>query len=460
MGAGRRSVRMLSRRALRVLSAAVGVAVLAGTTMLPSHAGAAVPRRVFVLGDSVTLGAKATVVREAPSHGWEATVDGKVGRTTAEGASILASMRGSFPPVVVVALGNNDGQIPAQFAQRIDAVMRNLVGVRHVVWYSMTPFASWVPAANAVLRAATARWSNLRIADWATVSEATPGALYGVGPHLRAPGAQAWADVLFATLAALVGGTPVTETFDGSPPRVDASANVNESPSAVAVSRSGARAWFATPDGQVEPGRDTPSYGSLRSPPRAPIVGMSATASGAGYWLVASDGGVFSFGDASFYGSTGGLRLNQPIVAMSATPSGRGYWLLSADGGVFSFGDAAFYGSTGSMRLNRPVVGMTATRSGRGYWFVASDGGVFSFGDASFYGSTGAMHLNQPVVGMSTTPSGRGYWFVASDGGVFSFGDARYYGSGVALHAAIGASFLGIASGVRGYELGAVVPDA
>jgi len=36
------------------------------------------------------------------------------------------------------------------------------------------------------------------------------------------------------------------------------------------------------------------------------------------YWLVASDGGVFSYGDASFFGSTGSLKLNQPIVGASA----------------------------------------------------------------------------------------------------------------------------------------------
>jgi len=40
-----------------------------------------------------------------------------------------------------------------------------------------------------------------------------------------------------------------------------------------------------------------------------------------GYWEVASDGGIFSFGNASFYGSMGGKPLNQPIVAMAATSS-------------------------------------------------------------------------------------------------------------------------------------------
>jgi len=156
---------------------------------------------------------------------------------------------------------------------------------------------------------------------------------------------------------------------------------------------------------------------------------MAPTRTGAGYWLVASDGGIFSFGDARFYGSTGALQLVRPVVGMAATPSGRGYWLVASDGGIFTFGDAHFYGSTGAMRLARPVVGMARTRTGRGYWMVASDGGIFSFGDARFYGSTGALRLVLPVVGMAASVSGRGYWMVAADGGIFSFGDARFSGS-------------------------------
>lgn len=35
----------------------------------------------------------------------------------------------------------------------------------------------------------------------------------------------------------------------------------------------------------------------------APIVGMAATATGKGYWLVAADGGVFTFGDAEYFGN-------------------------------------------------------------------------------------------------------------------------------------------------------------
>jgi len=67
---------------------------------------------------------------------------------------------------------------------------------------------------------------------------------------------------------------------------------------------------------------------------------------------------------------------------MAATPSGRGYWLVASDGGIFSFGDAHFYGSTSALSMNDPVVGMTAisTKStGRHYLLVASDGAIFGF---------------------------------------------------------------------------------
>jgi ribosomal protein L24E len=150
---------------------------------------------------------------------------------------------------------------------------------------------------------------------------------------------------------------------------------------------------------------------------------------GQGYWFVAADGGIFAFGDAKFYGSTGNIRLNQPVVGMAATPSQHGYWLVARDGGIFAFGDARFYGSTGNIRLNQPIVGMAATPTGAGYWFVAADGGIFAFGDARFFGSTGGRRLAQPIVGMAATPTGGGYWFVGADGAVYPFGDAAFFGA-------------------------------
>ncbi|HEX2040838.1 MAG TPA: hypothetical protein VHF47_14025, partial [Acidimicrobiales bacterium] len=60
---------------------------------------------------------------------------------------------------------------------------------------------------------------------------------------------------------------------------------------------------------------------------------------------------------APFRGSMGGQRLNLPVVGMSVASDDAGYRLVASDGGIFSFG-APFFGSTGSIRLNQPVVGM------------------------------------------------------------------------------------------------------
>ena len=95
---------------------------------------------------------------------------------------------------------------------------------------------------------------------------------------------------------------------------------------------------------------------------------MAATPTGGGYWLTASDGGIFAFGDARFFGSTGGVRLAQPIVGIAAVPNGGGYWLTAADGGIFAFGNVQFFGSMGGRSLNgEHVVGFDASPTGRGY---------------------------------------------------------------------------------------------
>ena len=188
--------------------------------------------------------------------------------------------------------------------------------------------------------------------------------------------------------------------------------------------------WLVASDGGIFAFGGASFYGSTGGMHlNEPIVGMAGGPGGAGYWLDASDGGIFAFGDAGFYGSMGGSHLNKPVVGMAATPDGRGYWLVASDGGIFAFGDAGFYGSTGSLRLNKPVVSMTAGPGGKGYWLVASDGGIFAFGDAPFYGSLGAVPQSRPIVALTGTPDGGGYWFTNSNGAVTAFGDATYWGS-------------------------------
>ena len=47
------------------------------------------------------------------------------------------------------------------------------------------------------------------------------------------------------------------------------------------------------------------------------------------------------------------MTLNKPIVGITSTPDGKGYWLVASDGGVFSYGDATYLGSATNLSLNQ-----------------------------------------------------------------------------------------------------------
>ena len=254
-----------------------------------------------------------------------------------------------------------------------------------------------------------------------------------------------------ATFSPCAGGNPtvndcvvVTDALgDATSSALTAGAEPGRFPVQVSVSGAAVDAFTLTDlqsgyrlvgsDGGVFTFGGAPYYGSTGGQHlNAPIVGMASSENG-GYYLVATDGGIFTFGPgATFYGSTGSQHLNAPVVAMAIDPQTGGYWLVASDGGVFAF-NAPFWGSMGAQRLNAPIVGVAATPEG-GYYLVASDGGIFSFGPGStFYGSTGGQQLNAPIVSMAVAPGG-GYWLVASDGGIFAFGPAVFFGSAGGEH--------------------------
>jgi len=64
---------------------------------------------------------------------------------------------------------------------------------------------------------------------------------------------------------------------------------------------------------------------------------------------VASDGGIFAYGDATFYGSTDSSKHNQPIAGITTTPLGKGYWMVTLAGEIFAFVTPVFLGSTGNV---------------------------------------------------------------------------------------------------------------
>jgi hypothetical protein len=93
------------------------------------------------------------------------------------------------------------------------------------------------------------------------------------------------------------------------------------------------------------------------------MTGMAATPDGQGYWLVGSDGGVFTYGDAAYDGSVPGqgISAQAPVVGITTTPTGSGYWLAGANGAVYTYGDATFLGAPNAGRLVAPVSGIASS---------------------------------------------------------------------------------------------------
>jgi hypothetical protein len=130
------------------------------------------------------------------------------------------------------------------------------------------------------------------------------------------------------------------------------------------------------------------------------VVGMAADGATGGYWEVASDGGIFAF-NAPFLGSMGGKALNAPIGFMAGTPDFAGYRMVGTDGGVFDFGDAQFYGSAAAPGSSGWDA-LTATPTGGGYWLFSNTSSA-SFGDAaSQLTVVGGNASAAPVVGAAT----------------------------------------------------------
>ena len=221
--------------------------------------------------------------------------------------------------------------------------------------------------------------------------------------------------------------------------------------------------WMVSSNGTVYDFGSAHSFGNVVNL-SGKVVGMASTPNGGGYWIATNTGNVYAFGNAGNYGGvskygitglTGSHALNAPIVGIAALPNGNGYYLVASDGGVFNFGSAQLYGTTyslgltgltGSRPLNAPIVGMAVDPQGTGYILIGADGGIFNLGSAQFQGSTytygitgltGNHPLNKPIVGGAFAPTvngKQGYYLFGADGGVFNFGSAPYEGSDASIH--------------------------
>ena len=109
------------------------------------------------------------------------------------------------------------------------------------------------------------------------------------------------------------------------------------------------------------------------------------------------------------------IKLNHPIVGMAATPDGKGYWLVASDGGIFAFGDAHFFGSPAAKGVSDWVTGMAVTPDGKGYWIANANGAVYQLRRRRLLRQQpwhGAHRVDRRYHGR---PGRKGYWLLEPD---------------------------------------------
>jgi hypothetical protein len=157
----------------------------------PPAAGAALgpgSTSVYVLGDSVILGAQANVA--AALGGWSVTFDAEESRRIDQGTDVVRSRGGAMGRVLVVHLCTNWGG--GDYRAAAGRLLGSLSGVERVVWVTCTPWLPAVGAADQVIRDLPASHPNVVVADWAAISGG-PGFTYSDGLHLKPAGAAALA---------------------------------------------------------------------------------------------------------------------------------------------------------------------------------------------------------------------------------------------------------------------------
>lgn len=150
-------------------------------------------RSVYVLGDSVLLGAQTV---PAALAGWIVTYDAEGSRRLPQGIEVLRAHREQIGAVVVIQMGNNyiEGE-HGTFASQIDEAMTVLAGVRRVVWLTVAERWPSRVVINQAIRAAPGRWPNAVVADWAVMVAAHPE--YAADQlHLTAAGRVAIAQLI------------------------------------------------------------------------------------------------------------------------------------------------------------------------------------------------------------------------------------------------------------------------
>ena len=289
--------------------------------------------------------------------------------------------------------------------------------------------------------------------------------------RVRSPGGRTYTTVLTLVLLALTAGGLSPSTAGGAsagPSRTVAAFNATfagapptQSPAVVAIAATadGAGYYVLRSNGVVD-AYGTPNYGSLAPGSLAngvTAMGIALDAKTGGYWIVTSSGIVRGF-NAPYLGEhhihQGGWGQFPAAVAIAAAPGGAGYYVLRANGGVNSFG-VPFRGSLAGhlhYAATAPVVavGIAVDSATGGYWIATSIGGVTNF-DAPFDGSAltqgHGSYFGKPVsaIAAATTADGGGYYLERANGAVINFSATPYGSLAISRSMPVGGTASGIA---------------
>ena len=115
----------------------------------------------------------------------------------------------------------------------------------------------------------------------------------------------------------------------------------------MAATADGSGYWLVKQDGQIDNFGSAQFYGPTGAEQIAtPIVGMSTNPVLGGYREVSASGVVYGFWeDSTKLGDLQGQTLSSPIVGIEETESGEGYYLLAENGKLYSYGNARNLGS-------------------------------------------------------------------------------------------------------------------
>ena len=168
-------------------------------------------------------------------------------------------------------------------------------------------------------------------------------------------------------------------------------------------------------------------YGSLRSrkSPYRP-VDLATTRRADGYWILASNGGVFAHGAAQWYGSLSSQSGRIVPRKIRATPTNKGYWILTANGR--------------DLRLRRRGEGRLPDRPGpsrrhrlrpddhRARLLGPASAAAWSWPSATPAKLGDLAGRRRPPTAIMAAPNGKGYYILTPDGAVTAFGKIASFG--------------------------------